>query len=259
MNGQPKSSRLMQVLLGVCLAVSLVAVILQQNTESKLRRELQSLRGEAQELQQLRQENAELQPLRAQAQEFQRLRNENQELLRLRGEVRQLRQQSNEVERLRADNLRLQGEARKALAGGLPPGTPEPIPPAVVLSEAQARVQRIQCVSNLKQIGLAARMWANDHGDVIPADFLAMRLELNSPRVLICPGDPSKANLYDDEGKLRPEVLDWNQFDPRNISYQFVSPGVNVNGDPQRVLAICPVHNNVGYIDGSVAQAPAGK
>ena len=36
------------------------------------------------------------------------------------------------------------------------------------LAKAKARAQRIQCVSNLKQIGLAFRMWSNDHQERFP-------------------------------------------------------------------------------------------
>src|SRR3989442_4539062 len=33
---------------------------------------------------------------------------------------------------------------------------------------ARVRAQRIACANNLKQIGLAARTWSNDHGDLFP-------------------------------------------------------------------------------------------
>src|SRR5258705_10170637 len=36
------------------------------------------------------------------------------------------------------------------------------------LAKAKARAQRIRCVSNLKQIGLAFRMWSNDHDSKYP-------------------------------------------------------------------------------------------
>src|SRR6266508_4700774 len=36
------------------------------------------------------------------------------------------------------------------------------------LAKAKARAQRINCVSNLKQIGLAFRIYSNDHGDRFP-------------------------------------------------------------------------------------------
>src|SRR6476661_2014527 len=36
------------------------------------------------------------------------------------------------------------------------------------LAKAKAKAKRIECVNQLKQIGLALRMWANDNGDDFP-------------------------------------------------------------------------------------------
>src|SRR5437016_13289252 len=36
------------------------------------------------------------------------------------------------------------------------------------LAKAKARSQRIKCVNNLKQIGLAMRLWADDHDGKFP-------------------------------------------------------------------------------------------
>lgn len=72
---------------------------------------------------------------------------------------------------------------------------------------------RVNCVSNLKQVGLAFRMFSNDHGDKFPwavptseggtlemADtpavfrhFLAISNELTSPRPLACVEDQRRA------------------------------------------------------------------
>jgi prepilin-type N-terminal cleavage/methylation domain-containing protein len=80
------------------------------------------------------------------------------------------------------------------------------------LAKAKARAQRISCVSGLKQIGLALRMWSNDHserfpwyvqmsqggsvpnGTAAPAGtvldaYLCVSNELSSPKVLACPSD----------------------------------------------------------------------
>lgn len=74
---------------------------------------------------------------------------------------------------------------------------------------------RVNCVSNLKQVGLAFRMWSNDHGDRFPwavstseggtlevADtpavfrhFLAFSNELSSPRPLTCTEDKSRTRV----------------------------------------------------------------
>jgi type II secretory pathway pseudopilin PulG len=95
------------------------------------------------------------------------------------------------------------------------------------LAKAKAKAQRINCVSNLKQVGLSFRMWANDYDQLFPmrvkrsdggampntgtyrdltaADdlvvvFQSMSNELNSPKVLACPsdGDHPPAVQFDD-------------------------------------------------------------
>ena len=77
------------------------------------------------------------------------------------------------------------------------------------LAKAKAKAQRVQCVSNLKQVGLGLRMWSNDHQEKFPwmvptvdagsppnpiaADcFRPASNELNSPKVLHCPSDIRK-------------------------------------------------------------------
>jgi len=87
------------------------------------------------------------------------------------------------------------------------------------LAKAKARAQRVNCTSNLKQAGLAFRMWSNDHSERFPwyvnsvdggvqdypglgtfgaADgYRAASNELNSPKVLSCPSDKKgKANAF---------------------------------------------------------------
>lgn len=89
------------------------------------------------------------------------------------------------------------------------------------LAKAKARAQRINCVSNLKQVGLAFRMWSNDHSDrfpwvVNPPDgtaglaglgsggnpaaggtaldiYRSVSNEMVSPKVLACPSDGAKS------------------------------------------------------------------
>ncbi len=92
------------------------------------------------------------------------------------------------------------------------------------LAKAKARAQRIGCVSNLKQIGLAMRMYANDHEGKFPwrvpaADdggldatvdlqFLLVSNEVVTPKVVVCPSD-----------KSRPVATEWVAFGMDNISY----------------------------------------
>ena len=81
------------------------------------------------------------------------------------------------------------------------------------LARAKARSQRISCANNLKQIGLSARLWADDHGGKYPwlieqtegggkpngSGNATVRLqlcllsnELSTPKMLLCPSDISR-------------------------------------------------------------------
>jgi hypothetical protein len=73
------------------------------------------------------------------------------------------------------------------------------------------------------------------------AHFLVMSNELSTPKILVCPSDPSKT-----------AVSDWRYLQPANVSYQ-VHSGTNVDeAHPNEVLAICPVHGTRLLSDGSV-------
>jgi prepilin-type N-terminal cleavage/methylation domain-containing protein len=69
------------------------------------------------------------------------------------------------------------------------------------LAKAKARAQRINCVSNLKQVGVGFRLFSNDNNSTYPAsnlagqcwqNFAAAGNEITSPRVLLCPSDVNK-------------------------------------------------------------------
>ena len=47
----------------------------------------------------------------------------------------------------------------------------------------------LECLSQLKQIGLAARLYANDNNDRLPPSFEALTNELGRASVLNCPAD----------------------------------------------------------------------
>lgn len=93
------------------------------------------------------------------------------------------------------------------------------------LAKAKAKAVRINCASNLKQVGLAFRIWEGDNGDRFPMklvgpvppgtlpntfaltqpmsstgiaekyayeSFSVMSNELNNPKVVVCPSDSDK-------------------------------------------------------------------
>jgi hypothetical protein len=114
--------------------------------------------------------------------------------------------------------------------------------------KARGKAQTINCVNNLKAIGLGARMWANDHNDTFPPDFLSMSKELVAPKVLVCPAANGKA-----------KAQDWSQVTPNNITYEFLGPGLKAIGNERMPIFRCPIHGNVCYGDGSVQQNPGGR
>ena len=212
-----------------------VAIAVQSNMLSELRRENEALRASNQMPERARQDNQEEQPLASADTEFQRLRRDNLELQKLRAEIVELRQRLQEMTSLQAENQRLLVEKRLAESRTTPGPQGEADPFAV----AQDKAQRIACINSLKQIGLAARLWAQDNNEIFPLDFLSMSNELSSPKVLICAGDTN-----------RPAALNWSEFGPGNVSYELLSPGASTR-EPNVVLVRCLIHNNAGLADGS--------
>ncbi|MDB6033924.1 MAG: hypothetical protein JWM16_4262 [Verrucomicrobiales bacterium] len=108
------------------------------------------------------------------------------------------------------------------------------------LAKAKARAQRINCVSNLKQLGLSCRMFSNDHSDQFAwnslegsspgtagawlSNFWAMSNELSSPKVLACPSDAGRS-----------KQSDWANLNTNNTSY-FIGLDAD-EGKPQSILS----------------------
>jgi hypothetical protein len=114
------------------------------------------------------------------------------------------------------------------------------------MAEARERAHAIRCVNNLKQLGLAARIWATDNGeDMAPSTWQQMTNEMATPKILVCPADTTRS-----------AAADWAGLGPANVSYDFVTPGAPEN-EPQVVLFRCPVHGHVCLADGSVQHAVA--
>jgi prepilin-type N-terminal cleavage/methylation domain-containing protein len=102
---------------------------------------------------------------------------------------------------------------------------------------AQDKARRIKCVSNLKNVGLAHRIFATDNGDLFPwersrADataltnfpnlnnltagdqvvrlFQTLSNELSTPKIILCPADTRQR---------RREATNWHSLATNNISY----------------------------------------
>jgi type II secretory pathway pseudopilin PulG len=157
------------------------------------------------------------------------------------------------------------------------------------LAGAHDRARRIQCVNNLKQCGLAFRIWEGDNGDKYPMDvplakggtkecdngadtfrhFQVMSNELSTPKILACPADTRTA--ADNFTRLKNQNVSYfvgleaNDMNPQ----MFLDGDRNITGgsEPQNgILKLVPgqraswtekIHvnqGNVGLSDGSVQQ-----
>jgi prepilin-type N-terminal cleavage/methylation domain-containing protein/prepilin-type processing-associated H-X9-DG protein len=163
-------------------------------------------------------------------------------------------------------------------------------------SNAKPRALRIQCVSNLKQTGLAYRVWAGDNSINYPMGlsetnggtrefitglnafrhFQIMSNELSTPKIIFCPAETDRNRFV--------ATTNWN-INNSNISYfvgvdavetneQMILSGDHniTNGTPVKngLLALTTnqltgwtteMHNKVGNIamtDGSVQQISSG-
>jgi len=109
------------------------------------------------------------------------------------------------------------------------------------MTGGKAKAGRIQCVSNLKNVGLGFRIYATDHSDQFPAALLAsngvnltsidildifrsLTNELSSPKILYCPDD-----------KKRKPAESFHNFTAKNSSY-FASLTAS-ESQPQSFLA----------------------
>jgi prepilin-type processing-associated H-X9-DG protein len=159
--------------------------------------------------------------------------------------------------------------------------------PALV--SAKGKSKRIQCVNNMKQDGLAFRLWEGDNGDKYPMavstnkggtmeyaedgnafrHFQVMSNELSTPKILVCPADNRTA------------AASFARLENQNVSYfigldaEETRPQMLLTGDRNVTNGMAPVrsvlelrpgipagwteamHNgvgNIGLADGSVQQ-----
>jgi hypothetical protein len=216
-----------------CLIIGITVVTGQIGTAERLNRENEWLRAVISDLEQLRSQNSEYQRLASIPDEIKRMEAERAEIQSLRAEITSLRNALAEAKTLGAENARLAGQLN------LPTGT---------LAEGSfSKTKRIKCINNLKNIGLAARIWASENHDTLPLDFLSMKDQLNTPKVLHCPSDEN-----------RPMATNWDSFSEAACSYEILSPGVSA-AEGQVVYVRCRIHEIFGLADAAVIQSEGGR
>jgi hypothetical protein len=129
------------------------------------------------------------------------------------------------------------------------------------LAKAKARAQTVNCVSNLKQVGLAIRMYANDNKETFPLATNwcdAIQVNLGSPRVFVCPaGRTEPRSSYAYNAKL--SGLKEDKINPQTVMVFECNGGWNVTGGPGDMITRHRGTYTVCLADGSVQQVSAAR
>jgi len=166
---------------------------------------------------------------------------DQEELSRLRTLASNLRSEVSKLEQLRLDNGKLRAQLASSSSAVLNPDEVQ------ALEQAHERALTIQCVNNMKQLGLAVKVWSLDNENMTPPNVLSMTNEMNSFKILVCPADSG-----------RQAAKDPTSYSAANCSYEYLAPSVPDN-EPNRILFRCPIHGNVCLCDGSVQMELAKK
>ena len=113
------------------------------------------------------------------------------------------------------------------------------LPMLAALGGAKSKAQEVQCASNLKQIGLAVQMYAQDNKDRFPETLKQLGTYLGTSGALVCPSD----------AVLKAQSLDAKDFS--KTSYLVTLEGAS-SSNPTQVIVRCSVHHNTLTADGAV-------
>ncbi len=126
--------------------------------------------------------------------------------------------------------------------------TPEEIAAAKPPLDRAGQVQ--QCLRNLKEVGLAVRIYSLDNSGKMPDGFLSITNEITNPSKVICPSDASRADILPMTIPQR-----WTEIAKRGSSYTLDWAGKDsaekAGGD---VMIKCSVHGNICTFDGNVQE-----
>ena len=141
------------------------------------------------------------------------------------------------------------------------------------LAKAKARAQRIACVSNLKQVGLAFRMWGDDNESRFPwrvatseggsqgqpqawQHFAVLSNDVSTPKVYRCLNDSDRDRAYNwgDTGDgflaLKNQSLSYfvGTDSDENLPLMHVAGDRNVQGDDNQNCAVAQINGGITHL-----------
>jgi prepilin-type processing-associated H-X9-DG protein len=127
------------------------------------------------------------------------------------------------------------------------------------LAKAKQRAQEINCRNNLKQLGLAVRIYNTDNKDTFPATNWCDTIinEAGTTKVFVCPGAPAASSGYAFNSKVL--GLEDGKVAPNTVLIFESDAGWNASGGAELMITQ-PRHGttfNVCFADGSVQQIKA--
>lgn len=105
------------------------------------------------------------------------------------------------------------------------------------LAKAKERAQTINCLSNVKQLGAAARTYATGSGGRLPQGTNwcdVLRPHVGAQKVFHCPSEKSLLCGYGFNAAL--SGLSVNDVDPATVMFFEIPGGWNVSGGPEQIL-----------------------
>jgi hypothetical protein len=124
------------------------------------------------------------------------------------------------------------------------------------LAVAKQRAQAINCMNRLRQLGVAARTYAQSSGDRLPYATNwceVLQPHVNRQDVFYCPAEKSQLCAYGYNAALSGRVI--GEVNPLTVMFFEIPGGWNVSGGPEQLLQK-ERHGNftVVFADGSAQQ-----
>jgi hypothetical protein len=127
------------------------------------------------------------------------------------------------------------------------------------LARAKQKAMTINCMNNMKQLGLAVRTYAVDHNGQLPPAATwcdAIQSRVGSPKVFQCPSEPERRCSYAFNAKL--DGKKDSEINPQTVLLFESDAGWNGTGDADTLKPHSHSSRsvNVGFANGSVRQIP---